>query len=282
MNTPVLFLVFNRPDVTQRVFNRIKLAKPNKLYIACDGPRKSKGKSEELLVSQVRDICNQVDWNCSIKTLFRDENLGCKLAVSGAIDWVFSLEERAIILEDDCLPDISFFEYCEHLLDFYEDSKQVMHIGGYKPLLIPSTEYDISFTRVTHVWGWATWRDRWKHYKLNLSYEELASIGTFINYEYFHSKKKTLKRIKVLKNLFSDKINTWDYQWNYSVRTNSGLAIRPNQNLVENIGHAHPEATHTFTRAKANPAIHIDVSSLALPPWIMINRKTELFAEKLL
>jgi hypothetical protein len=131
LNTAVLFLVFNRLDVTKQVFQAIRQAKPPRLYIAADGARKNK-EGEAAKVIAVRDhVLESIDWDCEVKTLFREENLGCKYAVSGAIDWFFEQEEMGIILEDDCLPSQSFFWFCEELLLRYKGDMRVGHIAGY-------------------------------------------------------------------------------------------------------------------------------------------------------
>ena len=130
LNTAVLFLIFNRLDTTKQVFEAIRQAKPPRLYIAADGARSSReGEAEK--VQAVREyIIQNIDWECEVKTLFREQNLGCKYAVSGAIDWFFENEEMGIILEDDCLPSQSFFWFCEELLERYKDDMRVWHIGG--------------------------------------------------------------------------------------------------------------------------------------------------------
>ena len=120
MNTPILFLVFNRPDTTKRVFEKIREALPPKLYVAADGPRDER-EGEADKCEQVRHIATNVDWDCEVKTLFRDKNFGCKHAVSGAIDWFFDNEEMGVILEDDVLPNNFFFRFCEELLHKYKD-----------------------------------------------------------------------------------------------------------------------------------------------------------------
>ena len=112
IKTAILFLVFNRPDTTTKVFQMIRQAKPPRLYIAADGPRKNK-EGEEEKIAKVRAIVNNIDWPCEVKTLFRDKNLGCKKAISEAITWFFKNEDQGIILEDDCLPHLDFFSYCE-------------------------------------------------------------------------------------------------------------------------------------------------------------------------
>ncbi|MDE7150150.1 MAG: hypothetical protein K2O01_07080, partial [Bacteroidales bacterium] len=155
-NTPVLFLIFNRPETTQRVFDRIREIQPTKLYVAADGPRTHKdGETERC--GQTRDIIRQVDWPCEVKTLFRTENLGCKQAIYQGISWFFEQEEMGIILEDDCLPDLSFFPFCEELLIRYKDDPRIGHIGGniqVQGLVPPGLTYD--FCSVNHIWCWAT------------------------------------------------------------------------------------------------------------------------------
>ena len=273
LNKPVLFIVFNRPDTTLKVFESIRKAKPKKLYIACDGPRDSNDADVEK-IKKVREICKGIDWTCELKTRFRKKNLGCKYAVSSAINWFFENEEEGIILEDDTLPSNSFFEFCSYFLDYYRDEKVIWHIGGYKPKEIKKDNYSITFTRYTHIWGWATWKDRWKHYDVNKTIKS-EDLDLLKKYEYFRGRRKTEKRIKILKNLFKGEINTWDYQWNLCVRMHSGLAVRCNKNLVENIGHNHTDATHTFKKTKENKSFEIKMNELLLPPWILPNRELE-------
>ena len=127
--TAVLFLVFNRPDTTIKVFEKIREAKPSRLYVAADGPREGYS-DEKKKVMKVRKIATNVDWPCEVKTLFRDKNLGCKKGVGTAIKWFFEHEEQGIILEDDCLPDPSFFRFCEELLEEYRHNTKIMLVSG--------------------------------------------------------------------------------------------------------------------------------------------------------
>ncbi|BBO79510.1 hemolytic protein HlpA [Desulfosarcina ovata subsp. sediminis] len=260
-------------DTTARVFEAIRQAKPPRLYVSADGPREER-EGEADRVAKVREIATAVNWPCEVKTLFSEKNIGCKYAVSRGITWFFEQEEQGIILEDDCLPSLSFFWFCQQLLEVYRDDQVVMHIGGYKPKHIPSDEYSISFTRATHVWGWATWRDRWERYSVDPPIDQMTLLK-LMDYEYFFRSGKTKKRVNLLKSLFEGQIDTWDYQWNFCVRTHSGLAIRPCVNLVENIGHGHLEATHTAKSIAKQPASELDVYNLRLPPWILPNRKLE-------
>jgi hypothetical protein len=278
LRTAVLFLIFNRPDTTAPVFETIRKARPPRLYVAADGPRKGRpGEAEK--VDEARQIASNVDWPCEVKTLFREENLGCKHAVSQAITWFFGQEEQGIILEDDTLPSQSFFWFCEALLDLYKQRSNVMHIGGYKPNQVGRDAYSFSFTRATHIWGWATWRDRWSRYRVDpqIAAEDIDTIRQF---EYFLSRRKTKRRADILKRLLAGKIDTWDYQWNLAVRTQGGLGIRPCVSLVANIGHGRADATHTSRSAPSERAADIDAYNLKCPPWILPNRNLEKQFEK--
>ena len=166
--TPVLFLIFNRPDTTKQVFSSIQKARPPRLYVAADGPQ-SENPSEATSFELVRSIALNVDWECEVKTLFRDQNLGCRLAVSQVICWFFANEPEGIILEDDCLPSQSFFWFCQELLEDFRHDKQVGAICGFYSNELdykPSASY--FFSRYLRVWGWAGWRRTFEGYDSNL------------------------------------------------------------------------------------------------------------------
>lgn len=240
----VLFLVFNRLDVTKQVFEAIRQARPPRFYVAADGARGSK-EGEDKKVKAVRDhILSNIDWDCEVKTLFRERNLGCKCAVSSAIDWFFENEGAGIILEDDCLPSQSFFWFCEELLEKHKADMRIWHIGGYKYPDLFGDDFSYNFSRFTHVWGWASWADRWKHYDVELlAYRNNKNL--LIDYEFFRADYENDSRKKILDKVVSGEINTWDYQWNFTVRINNGLSIRPSVNLIENVGFGE-DATHTI------------------------------------
>jgi hypothetical protein len=278
LNTAVLFLVFKRLETAKLVFDSIKKAKPSRLYIASDGARSSKlGEAEQ--VESVREyILSGIDWDCEVKTLFRQENLGCKVAVSSAIDWFFQQEDKGIILEDDCLPSQSFFGYCEELLEKYKADLRVWNIGGYKPSYLASDEYSYNFSKFTQIWGWATWADRWKYYDVTLSkYRENRNI--LDDYEFFSEEFQNISRKKTLNKILSSELDTcWDYQWNFTVRINNGLSIRPSINLIRNIGFG-DDATHTFnnnTEVKNNLANEIELP-LTHPDFIMIHKENDKY-----
>ena len=232
LKTSVLFLVFNRPDTTSKVFEAIRQAKPPRLYVAADGPREDKlGEVER--VKEARTIATAVDWPCEVKTLFRDKNLGCKEGVSSAINWFFEQEEQGIILEDDCLPSLSFFKFCEIMLDKYRENKSVWMINGFNPHHpgISSSEYFMS--QNPSVWGWASWRDRWVHYTVDIDYarkEPYWSTGLKLP-DYVISYYD-----KAFSDTASEKIDTWDYQLSFLILKNNGYVIKSFANLVSNIG----------------------------------------------
>ncbi len=242
LSTAVLFLVFNRLDTTKQVFEAIRQAKPPRLYVAADGARQSK-EGEEEKVNAVRDfIMSSIDWNCEVKTLFREQNYGCKMAVSGAIAWFFANEEMGIILEDDCLPSQSFFWFCEELLERYENDMRVWHIGGSNfQNGIKRGDGDYYFSKYNLVWGWASWANRWKKCDI-----ELDSINDTKFLKKTFKDKNTVKYwTKLFNDMKAKKINTWDYQYTFSMWDNDGLAILPNSNMISNIGFG-VDATHTI------------------------------------
>ena len=246
LNTPVLFLIFNRPDTTKRVFESIREAKPARLYIAADGFRESKI-GEQGLCIQTREIVKTIDWQCEVKTLFRDKNLGCKVAVSSAINWFFENEESGIILEDDCLPNQSFFMFCETLLNYYRDDESVMHIGGANfQGGRKRGEGSYYFSKYNHIWGWATWRSAWQKYDVTMK-DYSPEKTTQLLQSIFDTKREIGYWEKVFSDVYSSKINTWDYQWTYAVWKHQGIAVLPNINLVSNIGFD-TDATHTDSK----------------------------------
>lgn len=272
--TPVLFLVFNRPETTAVVFEEIRKAQPLYLYVAADGARSPE---EQLKVEQVRDIVQKVDWDCEVKTLFRAQNLGCRKAVSTAIDWFFSHVEEGIILEDDCLPSESFFAFCSHLLAEYRNDDRIGHIGG-SNFQMGKTIGDGSyyFSRLTHVWGWASWRRVWNTYDVDMKsfeqftvnhLENLASHAAYRNIWY-----------RNLSATFHQNINTWDYQYAYCNLINNRLSIIPNSNMIKNIGFGE-DATHTFgDHPHANLPTH-EITEIIAPSFFIPDAQADLFTQ---
>jgi len=259
--SPILFLIFNRPDTTQLVFNEIKKYKPTKLYIASDGPRNNKtGESE--LCEKTRNIINQIDWRCEVKKLFRKNNLGCKLAVSSAIDWFFKNEEEGIIIEDDCLPNQSFFKFCEELLEKYRYNNRIGMISGdnfQKSKKIGNTSY--YFSNHAHIWGWATWRRVWERYYSDIDNIKDEKINEIVC-KTFSNKIVSEYYSKQLLNVKMGLLNTLDYQFSLLLWKENLLSIIPNVNLVKNIG-VGPDSTHGNN--KKTPNTFIDTKELIFP-----------------
>jgi hypothetical protein len=249
-NTAVLFIVFNRPDTTQEVFNAIRGARPPRLYVAADGAREGRAAEAEK-VRQVRQIATAVDWPCEVKTLFRDKNLGCKYAESTAMDWFFENEDQGIILEDDCLPHPDFFTFCEASLERYAENENIMAITGdnFQDGQIRG-DGSYYYSRIVHGWGWASWRRAWRYYDV-----EMQQWPTWKKTAEWRNFWKQKSATKYWNNIFdrthSGLIDTWDYQWTASIWMQGGLTVTPNTNLVSNIGFG-PDATHTLASDDVN------------------------------
>lgn len=247
-NTPILIIAFNRPTLTKRVFETIKKIKPKKLYVVIDGPR-SNVINDIKNIRKVNEIFSKIDWDCNLSLISRKKNLGCKYSVSSAIDWFFKNEENGIILEDDCLPHTDFFKYCEELLKLYKNNQKIFMITGDNfQDGIKRGEFSYYFSKLTHVWGWATWRRAWKHYDVEMSYwPKLKASKKYKKiFNNFWAKRHFTS---IFDQVYRGNIDTWDYQWTACVWHNDALSVTPITNLVKNIGFG-PDATHTKIHTK--------------------------------
>jgi hypothetical protein len=278
-NTPILFLIFNRPVVTRRVFQAIREVKPTKLYIAADGPRPGVPGDAQNCES-ARQAATAIDWDCEVKTLFREQNLGCGRGVSGAITWFFENEPEGIILEDDCLPSTDFFPFCAELLARYRYDKRIMAIGGSNlvPEHLRTTEYSYSFSNHNNIWGWASWRRAWELYEYDMaSYKKIKEGGYLKNnfssqyeYDYF---QWVFERTYLFPSI------TWDYQWEFVRRINSGLTIQPKNNLISNLGFGH-DATHTKNPADKSSQLKLETLDFPLkhPEYVLADAEADRIA----
>ncbi len=267
LTTPVALLIFNRPDETQRVFDAIRAARPKQLLIVGDTARDHKPDEAEL-VARTRAICQQVDWDCDVRTQYAEQNMGCRARISSGISWVFDQVEEAVILEDDCLPHASFFRFCQELLARYRHDQRVMVISGdnFQDAVHPSG-YSYYFSRYNHVWGWASWRRAWQFFDV-----EMRAWHTV--------KARNLLKDILLEQPIADfwaqrferivaGLDTWDYQWQLACWLQNGLTILPSVNLVTNIGFA-ANATHTKTETRlANLPSHAMKFPLRHPPFVI-------------
>lgn len=274
--SPVLFLVFNRPSTTKLVFEEIRKAKPKKLYVAADGSRKDNVSDIEKC-REVKEIVAVIDWECEVKTLYRDKNLGCKYAVSSAIDWFFENEPAGIILEDDCLPNNDFFRFCDEMLSHYNDDARVRFIAGsnFQDGVLRS-DGSYYFSKLSHVWGWASWRRAWKDYDVELDkYREIDGFKTFFNI--FKDDLLAEDWASFLKQLHNNEIDTWDYQWAITNMFNNGLSVMPNVNLISNIGFG-DDATHTFSSNGFDAlATHSLEDKIIHPTLILANGEADYY-----
>jgi hypothetical protein len=274
--TAVLFLVFNRPDTTIKVFEKIRETKPSRLYVAADGPREGYSDEKEK-VMKVRKIATNVDWPCELKTLIRDKNLGCKKGVSSAITWFFEQEEQGIILEDDCVPHLDFFSFCENLLDRYFLDERVSVVTG-NNFQNSKWRGDASyyFSKYNHCWGWATWRRAWKHYQEDINFwPEWKTSDAWKKY-----KSDKIERVywqKIFDSYYSGQIDTWDYPWTCCNWKLGKLSIAPNVNLVSNIGFGN-DATHTKSTNHISSNLKtFDLKKIIHPKKIYRNVQADLF-----
>ncbi|MDE6697282.1 MAG: nucleotide-diphospho-sugar transferase [Muribaculaceae bacterium] len=260
MKSPILFLIFNRPITTEKVFQEIRKAKPPRLYVAADGPRTNRDNEKELC-ELTRSIATKVDWPCKLETLFREENLGCGKAVSDAITWFFSNESEGIILEDDILPHPDFFQYCDELLEKYRDNPNIQLITGRNNFFKGyESEYSYYMSSYFHIWGWATWRRVWNTYELDAS---SLSKKLFI--------EKLKERIpeegvsywdQVFDMMADHRCDTWDYQLYFNQILNDRYSLVPYINVTRNIGFGE-DATHTSGK-NANQERHSEKPILPL------------------
>lgn len=275
---PIVLLVFNRPDLTQKVFDSVKKEKPKKLYIVADGPR-PKVPSDKKACESTRDIFKSIDWPCEIQLNYAETNLGLAKRVSSGLDWVFENEDVAIILEDDCVPEPSFFPYCQELLEKYKDDERVMTIVGTNfQKGRQNTPYSYYFSRHTHIWGWATWKRAWSMYDHDMeTWEELKDsrwlegyLGNALAVRYWTNIfEKTIK----------GEINSWAYRWTYANWVHGGSTIIPNCNLIKNIG-SDDRATHTRGRTSLSDPVGKLEFPLSHPPHFVFNYEADNRTEK--
>lgn len=239
-NIPILFIVFNRADTTKKVFAKIKELQPKQLFIAADGPRKDVA-SDVVNCIKVKEIIKDIDWECNCKHLFHEKNLGCRVAVSSSISWFFSQIDKGIILEDDCLPNNSFFSFMRNMLQKYQNVKQVFQVNGVNWLPNFRSKNDYFFTKYPAIWGWATWKDRWMLYE-----NEMSGLNSYINSGYYRSRITSSYERKYHENTFRKaiKIDSWDYIWKYTIFKNNGICLTPRLNLIKNLGFGET-STHT-------------------------------------
>jgi hypothetical protein len=280
MKTPVALLIFNRPGCTERVFEAIRQAKPSQLLVIADGPRSDCADDLEKCAA-ARAVIDKVDWDCEVIENFSDINLGCGIRPATGISWVFEHVEEAIILEDDCIPHLDFFRFCDELLERYRDDERIMHISGNN---FWSRKYhheqSYLFSRYPLSWGWATWRRAWQHYDFKMKlWSEMAPKNQYnLLNDLLGDEHAANGWTRILQDAIAQvdiAEDAWDYQWILTCWLQGGLAILPHVNLVSNVGFG-SDSTHTFspnTTSVDCPQMSISTAAMDFPlkhPYLKI------------
>ena len=255
---PVAFLIFNRPELTSKVFATIAQAQPSKLLVVADGPR-THVPDDGAKCLETRAIIGRIDWDCEVLTNFSPVNMGCRARISTGLDWVFTNVEEAIILEDDCIPHPTFFRFCKELLARYRDDRRVMMISGNNVQMGQKrTPYSYYFSKSFHCWGWATWRRAWQHYDIGMELWPALKDGSWLLQEL--GNKAQARTFRKLFNHVAGESGTWDYQWVFSCLVHNGLSIVPSRNLVTNVGFSEDR-----TSVRYHPLGNLPVEELEFP-----------------
>jgi hypothetical protein len=278
-DVPVALFLYNRPDIVGRVFEAIRTARPSRLYLIADGPRTPR---EAESCAAARMAVRQVDWECEVVTNFSDQNLGCSRRISSGLDQLFDQEDRASILEDDCVPDNTFFRFAGELLDRYADDERVMTISGdnfqFGKRSFPASYY---FSRYPHCWGWATWSRAWRHYE-----PSLADWESLRDSDWLQRIVSTSGAVKFWSRTFDQvragRTDSWAYRWTYSCWVRGGLAILPVENLVSNIGFG-DQATHTRVKSVLSEIEAVPLKfPLSHPSGVNADEEADRFTERLI
>lgn len=283
VKSPIAMIVFNRYEKALQVFEKIRIVQPSKLFVIADGPRKNNPADIEKC-KKVRSIFDEIDWPCELIRFYSDINLGCSKRPFTGISSVFENEEEAIILEDDCLPDISFFEFCDTLLEKYKYDHRIMLISGTN---INTTWYrgenSYHFSKLGGIHGWASWKRSWE--KMDIEIKQWDDVIVKKLLEEKLSKRLFFFRAKVYDSLCnnSSNVTAWDYQFGFSRLINNGLAIVPCINLIKNIGFD-DESTHTndSNSKAANLMTHTMSFPLKHPQYLMEDYLYDEVFEKVL
>lgn len=272
---PILVIIFNRHELVQKLFNEIKKQKPKYLYISCDGPRVDKENDIEL-INKSKAVFDQIDWDCEIKTLYRDKNWGAGKSISDALIWFFNQVEEGVVFEEDCFPHQDFFEYCEVLLEKYRNNSEIMFIGGNNFQKQSKSEFSYYFSAYPHIWGWASWQRVIYDYSFelkNISNKDFKNVINHYNFSWIETKVwfDKFKRIQM------GQINSWDYQLTYNIWSKKGISIIPQMNLVKNIGFG-KDAIHckNSKSIEANLEIH-PILPIKHPKEVIINTDADSY-----
>ncbi|MGQ4646875.1 glycosyltransferase family A protein [Lyngbya aestuarii] len=282
LKTPVVFLIFNRPDTTEKVFESIRQAKPLKLLVIADGPRTDRpGEAEKCAAT--RAIIERVDWECEVLKNYSEINLSCAKRVSSGLNWVFEQVEDAIILEDDCVPHPSFFRFCEELLERYKDDSRVVSISGQNVQFgRQRTEYSYYFSRYNHCWGWATWKRAWQYFDFEMKLWPEVKKHNFLG-DILIEPQAIKHWTETFQSTYDGQINSWANRWTFACWMQNGLSILANTNLISNIGFG-TESTHTGNKKSKFANIPTEAVEFPLkePPFMIRDMRADSFTQSTL
>jgi len=280
LSTPVVLILFNRPRLTEKVFEAIARAQPRYLYVIADGPRDNYPQERELC-DAARAVVEEIGWDCQVFRNYSQINLGCRHRIFTGLNWVFAQVDEAIILEDDCVPDESFFLFCSKLLDRYKTDKRIMSVSGNNfQFGQSSTDDSYYFSRYPHCWGWATWGRAWKHCDIDLRQWCTANTQDRLQ-DVLESSSAIRYWQGKFQKTFEREIDSWAFCWTFSCWMQSGLTILPDKNLVSNIGFA-SDGTHHKT--SNNPFACIPAQKMDFPlrhpDYVLRNSKADSFTQR--
>jgi hypothetical protein len=275
MRSPVVLLIFNRPDVTERVLATVRAARPPRVLVVADGPRPTHP-ADEALCATTRALIERVDWPCEVLKNYSPTNLGLRTRVSSGLTWAFEQVEEAVVLEDDCLPHPSFFRYCDALLAHYRTDERVMAVSGdnyQQGRRRGSGSY--YFSKYITCWGWASWRRGWAKFDLSMSlwpaFRDAGGLRSVcpdpVEHDYW---------AKIFEDMHAGRVNSWAYAWLFAGFVHSGLSPHPNVNLISNIGFR-PDATHTAVNDPVAELPTADLGEIVHPPFVVADREADLF-----
>ena len=258
---PVVLIAYNRPEYVRRQIEILNQIRPSKLYFIVDGAPIGDVATAQL-VDEVKSAINYIMWECDLEKIFADENMGCDPRIVTGLNEVFKKEKMAIILEDDCLPSLSFFDYCRECLRKYENDKDIMYISGTNWIENYDMKYSYGFSYNTGTWGWATWSRAWNEWNWDRKRWEKEKNKWLKG---IYSAKYRKSYIKQMERYFDKKSIPWDYVWRFCV--GERLSIFPKYNLIENVGFD-SRATHTYERPKHYSGHTKEMNEILHPPKI--------------
>lgn len=279
LETPVLLITYKRPETTLQVIEAIRKVAPMRLFFAsnCPPPGDVLGAKQ---CTQTRALVNMVDWECDVRTLLRENHLSARMSISSAIDWFFENVTEGIILEDDCLPSVSFFYFCQRLLERYRDDSRIFMISG-DNLLFGKRPDDATyyFSRTNHIWGWASWRRAWSFYDVEIRrFPEFTASNLIDNI--FDNRKERRKWMNNFTLVYEKRLDTWDHQWAFAILSQNGLSVMPNHNMISNIGFG-ASATHTGGGSIYANLPTVEIEEIVHPLFVVHDRAADRLERKI-